>query len=314
MKIVNRWLLVSFLGFFICCESPPQQKVPSPTVLTKKSSQKEKIVKHATHAVEHKDYTPIYPWKQSEVNQLSVYHIPVQKGYRRMPLSSQSQFAYWLRHLPVKPAGSKVYHFNGMEKPYQEGAYSVIDIDVGKRDLQQCADAVMRLKAEYHYSKKDYKNIHFNYTSGHSVSFDDWRKGKQPKVSGSSVGFTAPSGKTDNTYRNFKRYMNAIFSYAGTASLSREMKPIPISKMQIGDVFIQGGFPGHAVIVVDMIEDINNGKKMFMLAQSYMPAQSIHVLINPKVDGLSPWYPLDFKGELHTPEWKFTKKDLKRFQ
>ena len=33
------------------------------------------------------------------------------------------------------------------------------------------------------------------------------------------------------------------------------MESVVMQNMKIGDVFIQGGFPGHAVIVVDMVED-----------------------------------------------------------
>ena len=45
-----------------------------------------------------------------------------------------------------------------------------------------------------------------------------------------------------------------------------------LSEMQIGDVFIRGGSPGHCVIVVDMAVHQETGEKLFMLAQSYMPA------------------------------------------
>lgn len=34
--------------------------------------------------------------------------------------------------------------YNGSQKPNQSVHYAVFDIDVGKEDLQQCADAVMR--------------------------------------------------------------------------------------------------------------------------------------------------------------------------
>ena len=66
--------------------------------------------------------------------------------------------------------------------------------------------------------------------------------------------------------------------------------------MRIGDFFIQGGFPGHAVIIVDMAEAIEpktggGRRKYFLLAQSYMPAQDMHVLRNPA--GESPWYAFD---------------------
>ena len=49
----------------------------------------------------------------------------------------------------------------------------------------------------------------------------------------------------------------------------------PVTSMQIGDVLIQGGSPGHAVIVVDMAENPATGEKLYLLAQSYMPAQDI---------------------------------------
>ena len=84
--------------------------------------------------------------------------------------------------------------------------------------------------------------------------------------------------------------------------------------MKIGDVFVQGGSPGHAVIVVDMAIDKNTGQKLFLLAQSYMPAQNIHVLKNPNHEALSPWYVLDSSKTINTPEWHFTQDDLKRYE
>jgi hypothetical protein len=91
------------------------------------------------------------------------------------------------------------------------------------------------------------------------------------------------------------------------------LKPIAsASNIQIGDVFIKGGFPGHAVIVVDMAVN-KQGKKIFMLAQSYMPAQELQVLKNNNNSKNSPWYSEDFGETLVTPEWTFKKSHLKRF-
>mgnify|MGYP006200598655 CR=1 FL=1 len=55
------------------------------------------------------------------------------------------------------------------------------------------------------------------------------------------------------------------------------------------------------------------GEKLFMLAQSFMPAQEIEILKNPNSNSLSPWYSLDFKGDLQTHEWLFYRNELKRF-
>ena len=72
----------------------------------------------------------------------------------------------------------------------------------------------------------------------------------------------------------------------------------------------------NTLIVVDVAIYPQTGKTVFLLAQSYMLAQQIHILVNPANRGLSPWYELsdNDEGKLYTPEWVFEKKDLKRFK
>ena len=48
-----------------------------------------------------------------------------------------------------------------------------------------------------------------------------------------------------------------------------------------------------------------------MLAQSYMPAQDIQILVGD--DGKSPWYDLNFGEYLYSAEYTFSKNDLKTF-
>ena len=107
--------------------------------------------------------------------------------------------------------------------------------------------------------------------------------------------------------------MTNIFNYAGTLSLSKELISINFDSISPGDVFIQGGSPGHAVLVMDVAVN-NEGNKMFLIAQSYMPAQEMHILINPSNESISPWYSSEeIEVFLETPEWTFQKSDLKRF-
>ena len=92
------------------------------------------------------------------------------------------------------------------------------------------------------------------------------------------------------------------------------MKSVELTEIKAGDVFIKGGFPGHAVIVIDVAANQATNDKVFLIAQSYMPAQSIHLLANPKKNGLSPWYSLkDIESVIETPEWTFYSNQLKRF-
>jgi hypothetical protein len=86
-----------------------------------------------------------------------------------------------------------------------------------------------------------------------------------------------------------------------------------IEEIQISDVFIKSGFPGHAVIVVDLAVEPTTGKKIFLLAQSYMPAQEIHVLRNADNEKMNPWYEVNGDDKLYTPEWTFEWPELRRF-
>ncbi|MCD8078909.1 MAG: DUF4846 domain-containing protein [Bacteroides sp.] len=234
-------------------------------------------------------------------------------GYVREELPGGS-FGQYLRELPLLPEGSKVLLFDGNVKANQAAAYAVVDIDIGNRDLQQCADAVIRLRAEYLYQQKKYKEIHFNFTNGFRADYTKWAAGNRIRVDGNQVSWYVARAE-DYTYPTFRAYLDFVFIYAGTASLAKELVKVDYQQLKAGDVFIQGGFPGHAVIVVDVAIHPQTGKKVYLLAQSYMPAQHIHVLTNPANRTLSPWYELEFTatGSVYTPEWTFEKSDLMRF-
>lgn len=253
-----------------------------------------------------------YFWLKSYTdNQAIINRIAVPSGFERIPVSKAS-FGYWLRHLPLKAGKPPVYLYNGKQKNNQTVHDAVIDIDVGKRDLQQCADAIIRLRAEYLYSRGSYGSIHFNFTSGDKASYKKWRIGYRPLIRGNKVRWRKKR-RYNKSYRTFRKYADTVFMYAGSYSLSRELKPVKnLNDMKIGDIFIEGGFPGHAIIVIDMAVNKRNNKKLFLLAQSYMPAQEIHILVNPSND-VSPWYELDFGQTLYTPQWRFNRGQLKRF-
>lgn len=236
--------------------------------------------------------------------------IGVPEGFKRKSLDTNS-FGYYLRNLNVLPDGSKVHLYNGNLKSNQSVHAAIIDISVGKRDLQQCADAVMRLRAEYLYHQKKYDAIHFHFVSGFDCRYDKWKTGYRVAVQGNRVSWVKTAG-ADGSYATFLSYMDMVFNYAGTLSLSKELHAINLQEVQIGDVLIRGGAPGHAVIVVDLVEN-EAGEKRVLLAQSYMPAQQIHVLKNPLNRQLSPWFNLEEKDRIYTPEWVFDKDELKRF-
>lgn len=236
------------------------------------------------------------------------FNVPA--GYERTK-ETENSFQSYLRNLPLKPDGSDVLYYDGRKKSNQVFV-AVVDLEIGKRDLHQCADAVMRLRGEYLWNTQQYDKIHFNFTNGFRVDYSKWMQGQRVGIDGNRT-YWKSGGTASNTYASFWKYMELIFTYAGTLSLDKELKPTSIDHLKIGDVFIKGGSPGHAVIVVDMAIDKSSGEKLFMLAQSYMPAQEIQVLKNFNQQNISPWYSTNNLTKLDTPEWNFSIEQLKSF-
>ncbi len=223
----------------------------------------------------------------SEAHLKRIEDILTPPGYHRRIVAAES-FPAWLRTIPLKN-DNRVFLYNGVLKRNQSAQFAVLDIPVGKKDLQQCADAVMRLRAQFLFDKKRLAEI----------SFADNNAKKYEYLA---------SGRL-----SFDQYLERVFAFCGTASLEKQLKSVPDFKsMEAGNVLIKGGFPGHAAIVMDMAVH-SNGRKIYLLAQSYMPAQDIHILRNPNSDELSPWYEINDNQLIHTPEWTFERYQLREW-
>jgi hypothetical protein len=241
----------------------------------------------------------------------SIKEIPLPSGYERMELAAGA-YGSFLRNQRLQQ-DTTVYLYNGAKKNNQSAQFAVLSMDVGTRDLQQCADAAMRLYAEHLYAQQQYDKISFTLTNGFDCRFSKYAAGYRVVVNGNKTTWVLQA-KPDSSYAVFRKYLDLVFTYAGTRSLHGQMKSIAVNSMQPGDVFIQTGDPyGHAVTVMDMAVNKQTKDTIFMLSQSYMPAQNIHVLVNPSAGDKTPWYSKAFTGKLFTPEWTFNRSDLKRF-
>jgi hypothetical protein len=234
-------------------------------------------------------------------------------GFHRLDVPA-SGFGAWLRQLPLRPAGEAVRFFDGRVRSDQSGVAAVIDIDVGRADLQQCADAIIRLRAEYLRAAHRDADMAFRFTSGDRYAYADWLAGKRPLASGNQVAWTTVGASAD-TRDGFRRWLDIVFTYASTRSLQREMAVVrDAGAIEPGDVLIQPGAPGHAIIAVDVAVDGavgGAGERRALLAQSFMPAQNIHVLNNP-AGGV--WYRIADDHAIVTPDWTFAPGDLRRFR
>ncbi|MBK8711952.1 MAG: hypothetical protein IPL97_08790 [Niastella sp.] len=227
--------------------------------------------------------------KASQENNVvgNIADIPLPTGFSRVSFP-QNSFAAWLRKINLKE-DKTVYLYDGQLKRNQQAQYAVLDISIGERNLQQCADAVMRLRAEYLYAQKKFDSLKFIDNEGGVYTF------QKPYT---------------RTY--FDSYLQKVFGICGSASLARQMQIQNWNSIEPGDVIIRGGFPGHAVTIMDIAKN-EKGEVIYLLSQSYMPAQSIHILKNPVNEDLSPWYIVNDEAFIQTPEYTFKREELKQW-
>ena len=200
--------------------------------------------------------------------------IPTPKGYTR----EQSDFAHFLQTYPLKENGSPILLYNGKKKWNQSAQIAVF-------------------------------KIQFHLSDGFLLSYMKWREGYRVVIKNDHASYIK-SASYDDSYECFKKYLRIVFAYSGSASMVSESTPIKLNEIRVGDVFLKGGSPGHVVMIVDVCTN-REGKKAFLIAQGYMPAQEFHLLKNPSHD--DPWYYEDeIKYPFETPDYTFEEGSLRR--
>ena len=153
------------------------------------------------------------------------------EGYNRVEVDRNS-FGEFLRNQKLKPYGEKVLYYNGREKKKKDVYDSVIDVEIGDRDLHQCADAIMLLRGEYLYSIGKYEDISFNFVSGFKAEYKKWMAGYRIKVEGNNVSYYKGADPS-NTYEDFRKYMDMVMAYSSTLSLEKELESIDVDRKSV---------------------------------------------------------------------------------
>ncbi|AKQ70322.1 hypothetical protein A176_007234 [Myxococcus hansupus] len=253
-----------------------------------------------------------YTWltPQAQVRPLSAA-LPPPEGYTRVAVTKDS-FGAWLRGLPLRPHGTPVLSHQGATilAARDRRLAAVAELDVGTANLQQCADSVIRLHAEWLWAGNQTDRLAYRFTSGHLAAWSKYAEGDRARVSGSKVTWVR-SAAPDASRRSFRSWLDLVFTYAGTHSLS-SLKARPTHEdVRPGDFFVLGGSPGHVVLVLDVAANAA-GKKVALLGQGFMPAQDFHVLAEE--GDTAPWFPLEEGEDVVTPFWKpFPWSSLRRF-
>ncbi len=240
-----------------------------------------------------------------------VSRVNVPRYYKRV-VHAKGSFEDYIRNYKLKRFGTKIINYDHSEYFWQGGHIGILEVFVPENGLQQCADALIRIRSEYLWDNNRKDEIGFNFTSGHYCSWSKYAEGYRPKIKGNKVTFhkTASQNKSKE---NFHKYLNLIYMYSGTLSLYNELESVKAKDLKIGDMLIIGGSPGHIVMLAD--EAINTkGEKLFLLFQGNTPAQSVHLVKNLEDSEISPWYRLENDAVIPVSNYTFSKARFVRFK
>lgn len=257
-----------------------------------------------------------YPWPRRAAAYESLAHRtnPPPPGFTRVPATPGS-WAWWLRHLPVLEPSAPLRYFDGTLVPRgNSGLIAVVDLDTGKRDLQQCMDVLIRLRAEHLRAAGLEKRIAFRYPGGRYLTWRSWVKGLRPDRSSKDLTLI-PRAAWSDSRGSFMGYLQTLYHDTGTVHHQSEPSVAP-AELAIGDFFVYPPNPatvnGHAVMVLDLAVSAT-GERRIVVGQGDTPATDFHVLRSPRG---SAWFPLpdaDFTGTFLWPT-PFSWDMLRRFR
>ena len=246
-----------------------------------------------------------YAWLQdgsslSPVDDLEARIAPP-TGFDRVVLEPGS-FGAWLRRLPLAASGTPVRKFSGsvLLEADHENVAAVVAIDAGKTDLMQCADSVMRMHAEWLWSKGR-RDMSYQAASGLPLPYERWARGERIVQKGQSIAWVPQGRGRGEEHGSFRAFLDQVFAWANTVSLDRQAQKVALDDLRPGDVVVMPGNPGHAVLFLDLARSAD-GRRVVLLGQGYMPAQGFYVL---RPDRAHLWFEIEpSTGAIATPFWR----------
>ena len=149
------------------------------------------------------------------------------------------------------------------------------------------------MRSEYLFSRGRYSDIHY----------ESFQKGTMQYQGG-------------NDKEALYKYLRKVYGASNTSTLRHELAKKPFAEIAPGDVLIyeadRNHSVGHAVLVVDVAVNPNDGRKAIMVAESSMPALSMHIVRNLLHPLKSPWIIVkDSDEDVFLSGIRFQKADLR---
>ena len=144
-------------------------------------------------------------------------------AYNPQPLNyPPDSWPYFLQHLPAEH--KPIVDYKGNLIGNQEKHFAVLSFDIGNADLQQCADALMRIRAEYLFSRMKYTEIGFHFNNGIFYSWTDYLNGLRPILKNRKIILGHAAAASVISHSSLRKYLDIVYAYANTVSLCRELK------------------------------------------------------------------------------------------
>lgn len=201
-------------------------------------------------------------------NRKTVGDIRPPRGFERVEVSDGS-FGAYVRSFPLQKRGSRMHYYDGSVSFGQYIGYAVLDLPLIS-DQEYCCDAVQRVHSEYLFEKGRYSDIHFQTFESGTMTYHG-----------------------GNDREALYKYLRRAYNASNTSTLRHELRKKKLSEIVPGDVLVyEAGVEhsvGHAVLVMDVAVNPKTGERAIMMAQSSMPALTMHIVRNVLHPGLSPW-------------------------
>lgn len=231
----------------------------------------------------------------------SVYKtIPTPAGYERIRVYKNS-FAEWVRYLPVKSENADILTYTGNELSgdYVKNFFKIwriIDFPLYfKQNLEHCADWGYRFWYEYQKEVGFGDDLWLTDYNGKKITYNQWKNGK-----------TNPSLK-----EFFKWTCNYANSYSQKAGLYEVKKE---DDLRPGDIIVQNetGGIGHTSIIFDICKN-KEGKWLYLVGYSFMPAQECHIEKASDEYGFGGWFTLEGYCKYLEEYLPFGKPEIRSF-
>ena len=201
-------------------------------------------------------------------NRKTVGDIRPPRGFERVEVSDGS-FGAYVRSFPLQKRGSRMRYYGGSVSFGQYIGYAVLDLPLIS-DQEYCCDAVQRVRSEYLFEKGRYSDIHFRTFESGTMTY-----------------------RGGNDREALYKYLRRVYNASNTSTLRHELRKKKLIEIAPGDVLVYeagaGHTVGHAVLVMDVAVNSKTGERAIMMAQSSMPALTMHIVRNVLHPGLSPW-------------------------